>query len=200
MPHTIFNTSVLNTLLRMMSLILLRILGWRIDGNLPETRKFVLIAAPHTSNWDAFYMSMVALVFRVNLYWMGKNTLFRGPVGFVTRFLGGIPIDRSMASGVVAQSIRVLKEIPEMVLAVPPEGSRKKVSHWKSGFYHIAAGAGVPIVLGYLDYGRKHTGIGPAIQPTGDLQRDFEAIRQFYTPMQGKYPWKTSSTGSLHID
>ncbi|HUT44328.1 MAG TPA: lysophospholipid acyltransferase family protein [Desulfobacterales bacterium] len=194
MKTTAFNFPILRGLLRGLSLILLKLLGWRIEGNLPDTRKFVLIAAPHTSNWEAFYMIMVAFVFRVNLYWMGKHTLFKPPLGFLTRFLGGIPIDRSTSSDTVKQSISVINEASDIVLAVPPEGSRTKVSYWKTGFYYIALGAKVPIVTGYLDYGNKRTGVGPAITPSGDLESDFEKIRAFYEPITGKYPKETSIT------
>ena len=138
MPNTIFNIPLLSYLLRLLSLLLLKALGWQVEGKLPAERKFVLIAAPHTSNWDAFYMIMVSFVFRVNLYWMGKHTLFKSPFGFLTRFVGGIPIDRSTSSGMVEQSVQVLKDSSTMVLAIPPEGTRKKVPYWKTGFYQIA--------------------------------------------------------------
>jgi len=194
MKTTVFNFPILRGLLRGLSLILLKLLGWCIEGNLPDTRKFVLIAAPHTSNWDAFYMIMVAFIFRVNLYWMGKHNLFKPPFGFLIRFLGGIPIDRSTSSDTVKQSISVINEASDIALAIPPEGSRKKVSYWKTGFYYIALGAKVPIVTGYLDYSNKRTGVGSAIMPSGDLESDFEKIRAFYEPITGKYPKETSIT------
>lgn len=193
MSNTIFNTPILSNVLRTVSRILLKILGWKVEGTLPETRKFVLIAAPHTSNWDAFYMIMVAFLYRVNLRWLGKHTLFKPPIGFLFRFAGGLPIDRSGSLGKVKQSVDIMNRSQAMVLAVPPEGSRKNVSYWKTGFYYIAAGASVPIVLGYLDYSRKRTGVGPAIVPTGDLEMDMGMISAFYGPMVGKHPRKTSS-------
>ncbi len=198
MPNTIFNIPLLSHLLRFLSLIVLKALGWRVEGKLPAAGKFVLIAAPHTSNWDGFYMIMVAFVFRVNLYWMGKHTLFKSPFGSLTRFVGGIPINRSTASGMVEQSIRVLKDSSDVVLAIPPEGTRKKVPYWKTGFYHIASGAGVPIVTGFLDYGRKCTGVGPAMIPTGDMAADYQILQAFYEPMTGKYLRETSSIELLH--
>ena len=197
MQNTIFNTPLLSHLLRLLSLILLKVLGWRVEGEHPAARKFVLIAAPHTSNWDAFYMIMVAFVFRVNLYWMGKHTLFKIPFGFLTRFLGGVPINRSASSGMVEQSIQVLKDSSDIVLAIPPEGTRKKVPYWKSGFYHIASGAGVPIVTGFLDFGRKCSGVGPALIPSGDMASDYKILQDFYEPMAGKYPRETSSIHML---
>jgi 1-acyl-sn-glycerol-3-phosphate acyltransferase len=193
MSKTIFNISLIRNPLRLLSLVLLKILGWQLQGELPATRKFVMIAAPHTSNWDAFYMIMVSFVFRINLYWMGKHTLFKPPFGFLTRFIGGVPIDRRASLGMVEQSALVLKNASEMVLAVPPEGSRSNVTYWKTGFYYIAHQAGVPIVLGFLDFRRKLTGVGPAILPTGNLTEDIEQIKAFYEPMAGKHSRKTST-------
>jgi 1-acyl-sn-glycerol-3-phosphate acyltransferase len=197
MQRTIFNTPLLSHLLRLLSLLLLKVLGWRIEGEQPAERKFVLIAAPHTSNWDAFYMIMVAFVFRINLYWMGKHTLFKGPFGVFSRFLGGIPINRSASFGMVDQSVKFLKNSSDIVLAIPPEGTRKKVPYWKSGFYHIASGAGVPIVTGFLDYGSKRSGVGPSLIPSGDMASDYKILQDFYAPMAGKYPRETSSIQML---
>ncbi len=197
MQNTIFNIPLLSHLLRLISLLLLKVLGWRLEGKLPAAKKFVLIAAPHTSNWDAFYMIMVAFVFRINLYWMGKHTLFKSPFGFLTRFLGGIPINRSASFGMVEQSVQIIKDSSDVVLAIPPEGTRKKVPYWKSGFYHIASGAEVPIVTGFLDFGNKRSGVGPALIPSGDMASDYKILQDFYEPMAGKYPRETSSIHML---
>jgi 1-acyl-sn-glycerol-3-phosphate acyltransferase len=194
MNLTIFNTPILSDVLRAMSRGLLKLLGWRVEGTLPDTKKFVLIAAPHTSNWDAFYMIMVAFVFRVNLHWMGKASLFDPPQGFLMRFFGGISVGRSKDVSTVDKAIRVIDDASDLVLAVPPEGSRQKVRYWKTGFYYIARGAKVPIVMGYLDFANKRTGVGPALMPSGDLEQDFRKIRAFYKPFAGKYPDDTSAT------
>ena len=197
MKITIFNAPILRDLLRGLSLILLRLLGWRVEGRLPDARKFVLIAAPHTSNWDAFYMIMVAFLFRANLHWMGKSSLFYPPYGFLMRFIGGVSVGSLRGSDTVKNSIRVIDEASDIVLAVPPEGHRLKVRYWKTGFYYIALGAKVPIVMGYLDFVNKKTGVGPAIMPSGDLESDFEKIKAFYKPFSGKYPNETSITRLL---
>jgi len=193
MSISIFNVPLLSGLLRLLSRMLLKVLGWKVEGTLPQSRKFVLIAAPHTSNWDAFYMIMVAFSFRVNLRWLGKHTLFKPPFGFLARFAGGLPIERSESHGNVKQAVDILNRSREIVLAVPPEGSRRNVSYWKTGFYYIALGAAVPVVPGYLDYSRKRTGVGPALVPSGNLPEDMERIKAFYQPMVGKYPRETSS-------
>lgn len=174
--------------------MLLKFLGWRVEGRLPETPRFVLIAAPHTSNWDGFYMILAAFVFRINLYWMGKHTLFKFPFGFLTGFIGGIPINRSKSSNTVKQTISAINDASNIVMAVSPEGTRKKVHYWRTGFYHIAQGAKVPILTGFLDYRNKRAGIGPAIIPTGDLKSDFEKIQAFYDPIAGKYPREVSTS------
>ena len=117
-----------------------------------------------------------------------KDVWFRWPMGPFLRWMGAIPVDRSKSTDVVARSIQAFGAHPRMVLVVPPSGTRRKVMYWKSGFYHIARGAHVPIVLGYLDYRRKVGGIGPAVYPTGDMAADMDVIRSFYRDIQGKYP------------
>jgi 1-acyl-sn-glycerol-3-phosphate acyltransferase len=147
----------------------------------------VLIAAPHTSNWDLPYTLMVAFVLRLNIYWMGKEQLFKPPFGGIMRWLGGIPVNRQSANNLVAAAVESIKAADgPLQLVVPPEGTRSKVRYWKSGFYYIAAGAGVPIVLAFMDYERKISGLGPVFYPTGDLQADMLRIQAFYAPYSGK--------------
>ncbi|MCU1277228.1 MAG: Acyltransferase family protein [bacterium] len=167
-----------------------RLAGWRTEGTLPPSGRFVLIAAPHTSNWDAIILLVAARVFRLDLAWFVKASWFKFPMGPIMRRLGGVPIDRSARHGVVEQAIERFKQTQRLALAVPPEGTRGLAPYWKTGFYHIARGAKVPIVLGFIDYGRKVAGLGPAFTPTGDLERDFEVFRAFYDKVQAKYPEK----------
>jgi 1-acyl-sn-glycerol-3-phosphate acyltransferase len=164
------------------------VVGWRVEGELPESRRFVLIAAPHTSNWDAVLLLLAARIIDIPLAWFVKDAWFRFPLGPLMRALGGVPIDRSASNGVVEQAVAQLKASERLALAVPPEGTRGRSPHWKTGFYHIARGAGVPIVLGYLDYERKVAGLGPAFVPTGDLEADFKVFREFYGKVRAKYP------------
>lgn len=162
--------------------------GWKIEGERPKAESFVLIAAPHTSNWDFPYMLAFATVFDIKISWLAKHSLFYPPMGWLTRALGGIPIVRHKNRKVVDDMVQLFKDNPELVLAVPTEGTRGRVEYWKSGFYHIAVGAGVPIVPSYLDYGNKRGGFGPELQPSGDLQADMGILREFYGPMSGKSP------------
>jgi len=166
----------------------LRAIGWTTEGELPTDAKAVLIAAPHTSNWDLPHMLAVSWVFRLRLRWLGKHTIFKGVAGHVMRWLGGIPVDRRASHGVVQQVVDHFDDTDTIVLAIAPPGTRKRTDNWKSGFYHIAAQAEVPILCGFLDYGRRVGGVGPAIMPSGDVQRDMDRIREFYAGMVGKYP------------
>ncbi len=165
----------------------LRLSGWSLEGKLPTARGYVLIAAPHTTNWDLLYFLACAWAFGINPSWMGKRTLFRGPLGPVMRVLGGIPVERARAGGLVGQMALTFVRWPDLVLTVPPEGTRSRAPFWKSGFYQIALAAKVPIALGFLDYGRRCGGVGPAIVPS-DLRADMDAIRAFYADKRGRYP------------
>lgn len=188
MHRTIFTTPVVNTLLRGFSLAFLRLTGWTVEGTLPpQAAKSVFIAAPHTSNWDLPYTLMVAFALRLNPYWMGKHTIFKGPFGPAMRWLGGIAVNRDQANNLVAASAQAIREADGPVqLIVPPEGTRSKTRYWKTGFYYIAQTAGVPIVMAYMDYSTKRSGLGPLFQPTGDVDADMAAIKAFYAPFKGK--------------
>ena len=190
MHRTIFDTPGVNTVLRALSIAFLKLTGWKIEGSLPPSgHKCVLIAAPHTSNWDLPYTLMVAFVLRLNIYWMGKASIFNPPFRGLMRWLGGIPVQRESANNLVAASAQAIQQADgPLQLVVPPEGTRSKVRHWKTGFYYIALGAGVPIVLAYMDYERKVSGLGPVFQPTGNLDADMARIQAFYAPFKGKNP------------
>jgi 1-acyl-sn-glycerol-3-phosphate acyltransferase len=148
--HTLFDTPIVNTLLRAFSVGFLKLTGWKIDGSLPPNgRKSVLIAAPHTSNWDLPYTLMVAFALRLNVYWMGKEQLFRPPFRGLMMWLGGIPVYREKSNYLVAASVDATRATDGPVqLIVPPEGTRDKTRYWKTGFYYVAVGAQVPIVIG----------------------------------------------------
>ena len=188
MHRTIFDTPIINTLLRGFSIIFLKLTGWKVQGSLPpDGSKSVLIAAPHTSNWDLPYTLMVAFSLRLHVYWMGKEQLFKPPFRGVMMWLGGIPVDRAKSTNLVAASVEAIKAADgPMQLIVPPEGTRSKTRYWKTGFYHIAVGAQVPIVMAYMDYDKKISGLGPVFQPTGNVEADMDAIKAFYAPFKGK--------------
>jgi len=166
----------------------LRVAGWKTDGERPTEPRYVIIAAPHTSNWDMPFMLAMAFVYDMPVRWMGKHTLFEGPSGAFFRRMGGIPIVRHRAGGVVEQMVEYFENEESLVLMVPAEGTRSRVDYWKSGFYHIARGANVPVCLSYLDYGKKVGGIGPMIQLTGDVRADMDRIRAFYDGKEGFNP------------
>ena len=172
---------------RRLGQLFLSLTGWAPEGDvLPE--RCVLIAAPHTSNWDLAYLLALTWVVGVRISWMGKHTLFRGPLGPVMRALGGIPVRRDRRGDLVAQMAAAFAQSPSLVLTVPAEGTRRYAPRWKSGFYRIAQAAEVPIVLGYLDYARRRGGFGPHVSATGDVKRDMDRIRAFYADKVARHP------------
>lgn len=169
---------------------ILRLIGWRTHAIPPPTSSYVLIGAPHTSNWDFFLALLLMAAEKVPIRIMGKASLFRGPTGVMMRSLGAIPVSRDQKTNLVDQVAAKFDEYEELVIGIAPEGTRAKSSRWRTGFYYIALKADVPIVMAYLDYGNKVCGLGPSLKPTGDIQADFEIIRDFYAGIVGKYPQK----------
>ena len=192
MRYTIFDTPVISPLIHVLSSFFMKLLGWRVEGKLPDDNKVVVIAAPHTSNWDLPILLSVAFELDIEARWLGKRSLFQGPLGFLSSWMGGIPVDRSASQNLVAQSVEMFRNSERLILAIPPEGTRGKVTNWKTGFYYIALGAGVPIALGFIDYKRKASGLGPAIHPTGNIEEDMKIFRNFYANVTAKYPEKAS--------
>ncbi|MDP1979628.1 MAG: lysophospholipid acyltransferase family protein [Undibacterium umbellatum] len=188
MHLTIFETPIINTIMRWLSVLCLKLAGWKVEGIVPAEQKYVLIAAPHTSNWDFPITLMVCFALRLRVYWMGKSSLFPPVVGHVMRWLGGIPVDRAKSGNLVQGTVDAFHANQRLTVIVPPEGTRGKVTHWKTGFYYIAQGAGVPIALGYLDFKRKAGGIGKMFTLSGDITADMEKIREFYCGISGKHP------------
>jgi len=165
-----------------------RLAGWDCEGEIPNLPKFVIIGAPHTSNWDFPIAMAFVLAIGLDARWIGKHTLFRRPFGGFMRWLGGMPVVRSERRGVVDQVMEIFDGHERMVFGVAPEGTRKRVDRWKTGFYHIAMGAGVPILPGYFDYPRKRVGFGAPFTPTGDIEADVQTLKAFYAPYKGKKP------------
>lgn len=167
---------------------LLGIAGWRVDGELPALPRFVICVVPHTTNWDFVvgYAAKMAVGLRAS--WLGKHTLFRGPIGPVLRWMGGIAVDRRAAHGVVEQAAARFRESDTLVLAVAPEGTRKPVTRWRTGFYHIARIAGVPIVPVGLDWAGRRVRIGEPQEPTGDETADLERLMSFFRRVRGRHP------------
>jgi len=177
-----------NLLLRGLGHGLMRLFGWRVEGALPEIPRCVAIAAPHTSNWDFFFGICTVFALGVRVDWIGKHTLFRPPFGGFMRWLGGTPVTRVSGEGAVPQIVEKLAAREQFVFGLSPEGTRKRVERWRTGFYHVALQTGVPIVLTYFDYARRRVGIGPLFHPTGDLDADLVRIREFYRDKTAKHP------------
>ncbi len=173
---------------RLIARLLIAVTGWKPAGVRPEPSQYVLIAAPHTSNWDFLYLIAFAWYFDIQLNWMGKHTLFKPPFGFVMRALGGVPVRRDKRHNAVEDMAALFDAHPRLGLAIPAEGTRGHVDYWKSGFYHIARTARVPIVMSFLDYAEKRGGFGPAFVPSGDVRKDMDVVRAFYADKQGKFP------------
>lgn len=159
--------------------------GWQVEA-LPNVPKAVVIAAPHSSNWDGLIGVVAAFGIGLRINWMGKHQLFRWPLAGVMRAFGGISTVRDSAHGVVDQFVEKMRDADQMWLVVAPEGTRKKVAKWRTGFWHIASRAGVPIIPGFLHYPEKKIGFGPPMMPSGNMEADLEKLYDFYRHFRGK--------------
>ena len=173
----------------------LKLGGWTPIGTPPPIGKYVLISQ-HTSNWDFVWMLAFASHFGLDLHWIGKEALFRWPFRRLMRALGGIPVDRNSSHDLVAQMAAEFSNRDTLLLAIAPEGTRKFVDHWKSGFYRIAQEAGVPIVPVRLDYARRVGGFDTILEPTGNLRADMDLLRAFYALQSNKVP---ALTGTVRL-
>ncbi len=163
------------------------ILGWKAKGRMPDIKKCILVAAPHSSNWDFVFTLLIFFKLKIPAYWMAKKSMFIWPFKGLLERLGGIAIDRSKKGNVVTTMVDTLDRADRLIVTIAASGTRKNEAHWKTGFYHIATKAGVPIVCGFVDYGRKTGGIGPVIHPTGDMDADMQTIKAFYKNKSGRY-------------
>lgn len=187
MKKTMYDTPVLRPIIVVLCKLCLKLRGWKLEGNSPTEAKYVLVAVPHTSNWDFPLALAVAFIYRFNMYWMGKDSLFKGWRGPIMRWLGGISINRSSSNNVVDQMIEAFNASDSLIVTIPPEGTRSQVDKWKTGFYYIALGANVPIALAFLDYKRKTGGFLKTFYPTGNIDKDIVEIRSHYKGISGKY-------------
>ncbi len=177
-------------MLRPLYLLIFKLLGWKITGDFPrQLKKYIIAVAPHTSNWDFPLGVMARSILRIQkARFLGKHSLFKPPFGWFFRALGGYPVDRSSSHDVVQQVVGVFNAHDEFVLALAPEGTRKKVEKLRTGFYYIAKGANIPIVPVGFDFATKQVVIGQPMMPTDDFNRDMNALLQFYKRMKGKNP------------
>ncbi len=180
-------------ILRNISALSLKLLGWRLESKLPEEKKFVLIGAPHTSNWD-FPLALLALsALGLRFSWVAKHTIFKGISGYFLKSIGGIPVNRNASKGFIDLMADSFTQKDKLILTIAPEGTRSKKNHWKTGFYYIALKADVTICMSAIDYPSKTISVNGVLTPTGDIASDFQIISEFYKGKTGKHPQRQSS-------
>ena len=184
-------------MLKTVSHFILKLLGWRLDKRIPKEKKYVLIAAHHTSNWDFIYGVLAKWALDEPYMWVGKHTLFWGLLNYVFRKLGGIPVDRRAHHGFIEQMVHEFDQRDELKLAMAPEGTRSKVAYWKTGFYYIARQAKVPVAFGYFDYKSKIIGVHGCFYPCGDIEKDMQIVKEFYCDKTGKHP---ANEGTIRLN
>lgn len=189
MKRTIFNTPILSYIFHLLARTIMWLLGWRVDGKLPDLPKYVLIGAPHTSNWDFILFLGLMFYLRANVKFMGKAELFRSPIGWFFRYCGGYPVDRKKSTGLVEQMVTAINKEDKFILTITPEGTRHYVSDWKRGFYHIAKEAGIPIAMAQV-HGKQKTVriLQDVFHPTDDIEADMNVIKGNYEGVVGIKP------------
>jgi len=189
MRYTLFSTPILSPILRFLSKIILKLIRWRVTGELPEgQKKYVLIVAPHTSNWDFFLFVLAVSVLRFQPSVLIKSTLFVGPLGWFLRYCGAIPVNRTQATSLVNYIAGLYHQRDEFVLIITPEGTRSANPRWKLGFHHVATAAEVPILVVYVDSTTRTVGIEGLIEPSSDSQADLRELKQFFDTKSGLKP------------
>lgn len=172
-----------------LSKLIFKVYGWDLEGGMPlGIKKCIMVAAPHTSNWDFIFARAAFYLMNVPVRFTIKSEFMKFPFGWLLKRMGALPVDRSKNNSLVQGMVKLLDEAEELVILVTPEGTRKYQPRWRKGFYYAALDAKVPIVLGFLDYKNKIAGIGPAVYPTGNVHEDIEKIMAFYRTKQGKFP------------
>ena len=188
MKKSLIGPPIANKFQGLLGLSFLKLTGWEAIGNVPDRPKFVMLLAPHTSNWDLFLILAILYELGIKFYWFGKKEIFRWPVGGLFKWLGGIPINRGLRQNVVQQTVEIIQAREQIIVGISPEGTRSNTKYWKTGFYYIACQAQIPIVLAFLDYGRKKGGFGPILDPTGNIEEDMKTIGYFYSGITAKHP------------
>ncbi|WP_022664136.1 lysophospholipid acyltransferase family protein [Desulfospira joergensenii] len=188
MPSLLLSNPFLAPFFHWFARFCLGAVGWQTKGEIPDLKKYVLIAAPHSTNWDFVYFLLIIFKFRIPVRWMGKESMFIPPFKGLLKRLGGIPVNRTVQGNLVADMAQEFDRTDRMILTIAPSGTRQKVKRWKTGFYQIALQAKIPIVCGFIDYEKKQGGMGPVFFPTGNMESDLKAIQDFYKDKSGKYP------------
>jgi 1-acyl-sn-glycerol-3-phosphate acyltransferase len=194
MRYTLFSTPLLTPALRVLSKIILKIIRWRVDGSLPvDQKKYVLIVAPHTSNWDFFLFVLTVSVLRLQPSVLIKDTIFIGPLGWFLRYCGAIPVNRRQAGSLVTYISGIYEEREEFVLIITPEGTRSPNANWKRGFHHVARAAEVPILVVYVDSAVRTIGIEGLMDPSEDVDGDIQKLKTFFDGKKGLKPGNYAS-------
>jgi 1-acyl-sn-glycerol-3-phosphate acyltransferase len=165
---------------------MLRFWGWTLEGRVPTDKKILLIAAPHTSNWDWVIGVAGLLALGIRLTYIAKHTLFKGPLGWVMKKTGGVPVDRESAERTVDEIVRQFNQSERLYYAIAPEGTRKQVERWKTGFLRVAYKAKVPVLMVSFDYRKKRILIGDCAELSGDIDRDLESVQRYYSQFSGR--------------
>ena len=202
MHFTIHDTPGVIHFMRLLSWLVLKLGGWKVVNVAPATGSYLIIAAPHTSNWDFPLGIAIAFHLRLKVYFIAKHTLFNGFAGPIMRWLGGVPLNRGASKNFVDASVEIYANSENLIFAIAPEGTRSSVGRWKTGFYHMAKGANVPLALAYFDFSKRVGGIGKMLNTTVDIDADMQAIADFYEPVMGKYPnnFNPNITGTKKTD
>ncbi|MDB9969272.1 lysophospholipid acyltransferase family protein [Porticoccaceae bacterium] len=194
MRYTLFSTPLLSPALRVLSKIILKIIRWRVDGSLPtDQKKYVLIVAPHTSNWDFFLFVLTVSVLGLQPSVLIKDTIFIGPLGWFLRYCGAIPVNRRQAGSLVTYISGIYAEREEFVLIITPEGTRSPNANWKRGFHHVARVAEVPILVVYVDSAVRTIGIEGLMEPSEDVDGDIQKLKTFFDGKKGLKPGNYAS-------
>ena len=202
MHFTIHDTPGVIHFMRLLSWLVLKLSGWKVVNVAPATGSYLIIAAPHTSNWDFPLGIAIAFHLRLKVYFIAKHTLFNGFAGPIMLWLGGVPLNRGASKNFVDASVEIYANSENLIFAIAPEGTRSSVGRWKTGFYHMAKGANVPLALAYFDFSKRIGGIGKMLNTTENIDADMQAIADFYEPVMGKYPnnFNPDITGTKNTD
>ena len=194
MRYTLFSTPLLTPLLRIFSKIILKVIRWRVDGTLPKDhKKYVLIVAPHTSNWDFILFVLAVSVLRLQPSVLIKDSLFVGPLGWFLRYCGAIPVNRKQAGSLVTYISSIYAAQDEFVLIITPEGTRSPNANWKRGLHHVATIAGEPILVVYVDSTRRVIGVEGLMEPSDDIDSDMQTLKTFFDTKKGLKPQNYAS-------
>jgi 1-acyl-sn-glycerol-3-phosphate acyltransferase len=197
---TIFDTPIISPIFRLLSKFIMRLAGWRVVGRMPDLPKYIIIGAPHTSNWDFPLFLGIVFHLKISVRYMGKAELFNNPFGWFFYWCGGVPVDRKKSTGLVDQMVELCNQSKKFILVIAPEGTRYHVNEWKRGFHHIAQKANIPIVMAKIDGMKKTVHVGEVFQPTEDVEADMTVIQAAFHGMSGVNPKKKTKKKYITLE